>query len=61
MKICLFNDTHFGARNDSLHFSDYFEKFYNEIWFPYLLKNNITNETQKERTKIRGKITKRKK
>ena len=43
MKLALITDQHFGARNDSLHFSDYFEKFYNEIWFPYLLENNITN------------------
>ena len=43
MKLALITDQHFGARNDSLLFSDYFEKFYTEIWFPYLLKNNITN------------------
>jgi len=43
MKLALITDQHFGARNDSLLFSDYFEKFYNEICFPYLLENNITN------------------
>ena len=43
MKLALITDQHFGARNDSLLFSDYFEKFYTEIWFPYILKNNITN------------------
>jgi len=41
MKLALITDQHFGARNDSLLFSDYFEKFYTEIWFPYILKNNI--------------------
>ena len=43
MKLALITDQHFGARNDSLLFSDYFEKFYTEIWFPYILENNITN------------------
>jgi DNA repair exonuclease SbcCD nuclease subunit len=29
MKIALITDQHFGARNDSLHFLDFYEKFYN--------------------------------
>ena len=41
MKIALLNDTHFGARNDSLIFDDFFHKFYDEIFFPYLKENNI--------------------
>ena len=41
MKIALLNDTHFGARNDSPAFLDYFMRFYNEIFFPYLKENNI--------------------
>ena len=41
MKIALLNDTHFGARNDSPAFLDYFMRFYNEIFFPYLKDNNI--------------------
>ena len=41
MKIALLNDTHFGARNDSLIFDDYFHKFYNDIFFPYLKEHNI--------------------
>ena len=36
MKIALINDTHFGARNDSQAFMDYFRKFYEEIFFPTL-------------------------
>ena len=41
MKIALLNDTHFGARNDSLIFDDFFHKFYDEIFFPYLKEHNI--------------------
>ena len=33
MKIALLNDTHFGARNDSLIFDDYFHKFYDDDIF----------------------------
>lgn len=41
MKICLLGDTHFGARNDSPHFHEFFKKFYNDVFFPYLRENNI--------------------
>jgi DNA repair exonuclease SbcCD nuclease subunit len=42
MKIACITDQHFGARNDSIHFSDYFRKFYDNIFFPYLKENNIS-------------------
>lgn len=42
MKIAILNDTHCGIRNSSDIFIDYQERFYNEIFFPYLLENNIT-------------------
>jgi len=41
MKIAIINDTHWGARNDSPAFIDYFNRFYDEIFFPYLQENNI--------------------
>jgi len=41
MKIALITDTHFGARNDSLIFSDFFRKFYENIFFPILKERNI--------------------
>jgi len=42
MKIALVTDTHFGARNDNVAFLDYFERFYNEIFFPKILSEGIT-------------------
>ena len=41
MKLCILGDTHFGARGDSLDFHKYFQKFYDEVLFPYLLENDI--------------------
>lgn len=41
MKLCILGDTHFGARGDSLDFHRYFQKFYEETLFPYLIENNI--------------------
>jgi len=41
MKIALITDTHFGARNDSEVFNDYFFKFYDNTFFPYLEEHNI--------------------
>lgn len=42
MKIAILNDTHCGCRNSSDIFMDYQERFYSEVFFPYLLENNIT-------------------
>ena len=41
MKVAIITDQHFGARNDSLHFLDYYQKFYDDIFFPALDANGI--------------------
>jgi DNA repair exonuclease SbcCD nuclease subunit len=41
MKICLLGDTHFGVRNDAKHFHEFYEKFYSNIFFPYLEEHDI--------------------
>ncbi len=41
MKIALINDTHMGVRNSSDIFIEYQERFYNEVFFPYLKDNQI--------------------
>lgn len=43
MKIAILGDTHFGMRNDSTKFHDYYEKFYKDVFFPYLKENGITD------------------
>jgi len=42
MKIALVTDLHFGVRNDNAAFADYQEKFFNDIFFPYLKQHKIT-------------------
>jgi DNA repair exonuclease SbcCD nuclease subunit len=37
----LLNDTHFGCRNDSPAFIEYQNKFYNDVFFPYIRENNV--------------------
>jgi hypothetical protein len=41
MELAILNDTHCGIRNSSDVFIDNAEKFYTEVFFPYLLENNI--------------------
>lgn len=41
MKIALLNDTHCGIRNSSDIFMNYQESFYRDVFFPYLLENDI--------------------
>lgn len=41
MKIAILNDTHCGIRNSSEIFIEYQRRFYEEVFFPYLLENDI--------------------
>ena len=41
MKVAIITDQHFGARNDSIHFLDFFEKFYEGTFFPILDAQSI--------------------
>lgn len=40
-KVAIITDQHFGARNDSVHFLDFYEKFYRDTFFPKLKQENI--------------------
>tara|TARA_X000001382_G_scaffold105519_1_gene80722 strand:+ start:1331 stop:2371 length:1041 start_codon:yes stop_codon:yes gene_type:complete len=42
MKVAIITDTHYGARKGSKLFHDYFEKFYNDIFFPTIDEQKIT-------------------
>lgn len=42
MKVALITDQHFGARNDSVTFLDFFEKFYETTFFPAIEQAGIT-------------------
>ena len=43
MKLAIISDTHCGVRNSSDIFLKYQERFYSEIFFPYLKEHGITN------------------
>jgi len=41
-RVVILTDLHFGFKRQSAVFHDYFLKFYNDVFFPFLEKNNIT-------------------
>ena len=41
MKVAIITDQHFGARNDSVNFLDFYEKFYRDVFFPKLKEEGI--------------------
>ena len=42
MKVAIITDQHFGCRKNSKLFHDYFQKFYNDVFFPTLEREGIT-------------------
>ena len=43
MKVALITDQHFGARNDSISFLDFYERFYENVFFPVLNSHDINH------------------
>jgi DNA repair exonuclease SbcCD nuclease subunit len=43
LKVAIINDTHYGVKNDSVSFAAYQNKFFNEVFLPHLIDNNITH------------------
>ena len=41
MKIALLADTHFGIKNDNQTFQKYLNKFFSDVFFPYIDEYNI--------------------
>ena len=42
MKVAIITDTHWGARNDSAAFIEFYRKFYTDCFFPTLRDHDIT-------------------
>jgi len=41
MKVAIITDQHFGARNDSIAFLDFYQKFYDNTFFPVIDASGI--------------------
>ena len=41
MRVAIITDQHFGVRGDSIHFLEYYEKFYAETFFPKLCEEGV--------------------
>jgi DNA repair exonuclease SbcCD nuclease subunit len=41
MRVAIITDQHFGARSDSVVFLDFFQKFYDNVFFPKLIEEKI--------------------
>lgn len=45
-KIAIIGDTHFGARNNNQKLVQFFDKFYLDVFFPFLVENDIKTVIQ---------------
>ena len=43
MKVAIITDQHFGARGDSVQCLDYYQEFYDNVFFPKLKEQDITH------------------
>jgi DNA repair exonuclease SbcCD nuclease subunit len=43
LKVAIITDQHFGARSDSVAFLDFYQKFYDNVFFPTLDESGITH------------------
>jgi len=41
MKVAIITDTHYGFKKGNQDYHDYFKRFYDDVFFPTLLKNKI--------------------
>ena len=41
MKVAIITDTHYGARKGSKYLHDYFELFYQNVFFPALKEHGV--------------------
>lgn len=41
MRFAILGDTHLGARNASNHYSRFFNRFFDEVFYPYLVEHDI--------------------
>ena len=44
MKVAIITDQHFGARKSSKILHDYYGKFYQDVFFPYLKDNRFMGD-----------------
>ena len=41
MRVAIITDTHYGCRKGSKHLHEYFEKFYDDVFFPALEEHGV--------------------
>ena len=46
MRVAIITDTHYGCRKGSKHLHDYFQKFYDDVFFPTIEAEKIDTVEQ---------------